>query len=75
MFNDDEKQEVQMQTLGEDYDNVYGYAQEHHTVELYMRLWKRHNRDVIRRGTPPTIKKLYSLPVLLGISVWGILIL
>ena len=57
-YSDDDNNNLVMQSIGQDYDNVYGYAQEHHTVELYMRLWKRHNNDVIENGTPPTIKKI-----------------
>ena len=56
-YSDKKSTNLQMQSIGEDYDNVYGYAQEHHTIELYMRLWKQHNDDVIANGTPPTIKK------------------
>ena len=57
-YSDEKSNNLQIQSIGEDYDNVYGYAQEHHTVELYMRLWKRHSDDVIANGTPPTIKKV-----------------
>ena len=56
-----------IQSIGADYDNVYGYAQEHHTLELYMRLWKRHNNDVIQKGTPPAIKKIIEL----SCSMWN----
>ena len=57
-YSNDDNSNLVMQSIEKNYDNVYGYAQEHHTVELYMRLWKRHNNDVIANGTPPTIKKI-----------------
>ena len=37
--------------LGEDYSPVYGYAQEHHTVEMWLRLWKEHTKDVMASMT------------------------
>ena len=47
-----------MPPIGNNYEYVYGYAQEHHTVELYMRLWKTHDIDVVRNGTPPPFSKI-----------------
>ena len=38
--------------LGEDYSPAYGYAQEHHTVEIWLRLWTEHTKNVIMNGTP-----------------------
>ena len=49
---------LKMPPIGNDYDYVYGYAQENHTVELYMRLWKTHDIDVVRIGTPPPFSKI-----------------
>ena len=74
LYSGDKKINLELPAIGNDYDVVYGYAQEHHTVELYMHLWKRHNDDVIANGTPPTIKKLYNLLVQHGTSVWVMLI-
>jgi hypothetical protein len=47
--------------IAPDGSRVYGYAVEHHTVELYMRLWKAHNDDVIAQGTPPPSARLLPL--------------
>ena len=38
--------------LGEDYSPAYGYAQEHHTVDIWLRLWTEHTKDVIMNVTP-----------------------
>ena len=38
--------------LGEDYSPAYGYAQEHHTVEIWLWLWTENTKDVIMNGTP-----------------------
>ena len=55
IFNENDNINLQLQTVSSDYDNMYEYDQEHHTLERYMRIWERHNHDVIQKGTPPTI--------------------
>ena len=47
LYQKGEDIEIQLQSIGNNYDNVYAYAQEHHTLELYMQLWKRFNDNVI----------------------------
>ena len=53
--------------LGEDYSPAYGYAQEHHTVEIWLRLWTEHTKDVIMNGTPASCRRLLDLPT----SLWN----
>lgn len=50
-------------SLGEDYTKQYGYACEHHTLELWLHLWRLHSKDVIENGTPPTCQRLAELLV------------
>ena len=53
--------------LGEDYSPAYGYAQEHHTVEIWLRLWTEHTKDVIMNVTPALCRRLLDLPT----SLWN----
>ncbi|GBG25309.1 Hypothetical Protein FCC1311_015262 [Hondaea fermentalgiana] len=53
--------------VGTDHSEVYGYARDHHTVELYLQLWRSHNEDIQRYGTPPPCSKL--LPQI--VSFWN----
>ncbi|GBG29978.1 Hypothetical Protein FCC1311_061982 [Hondaea fermentalgiana] len=45
--------------VGTDDSEVYGYARDHHTVEVYLQLWRSHNEDIQRYGTPPPCSKLF----------------
>ena len=53
--------------LGKDYSSAYGYAQEHHTVEIWLRLWTEHTKDVIMNGTPASCQRPLDLPT----SLWN----
>ena len=44
--------------LGKDYEQEYGYAIEHHTIELYIKLWRRHHFFIIDKGTPPPCRRM-----------------
>ena len=48
-------------SLGTDYSKAYGYAQDHHTLELYLYLWHAHNKDVVENGTPPPCRRLIDI--------------
>ena len=48
-------------SLGDDNSPVYGYAQEHHTVELWLNIWKEHTKNVQQYGTPPPCRRLLDL--------------
>ena len=50
--------ELNIESINNDYDTHYGYAQEHLTVELYIRLWKLLDKDIVKNGTPPLCRKL-----------------
>ena len=45
-------------SLGNDYCEYYGYAAEHHTVELWIRIWRAHWKDVQVNGVPPSCRRL-----------------
>jgi len=48
-------------SLGEDFSAAYGYAREHHTVELWLRLWCAYTKDVREKGTPRPVEKFVDL--------------
>ena len=48
-------------SLGDDNSPVYGYAQEHHTVKLWLNIWKEHAKNVQEYGTPPPCRRLLDL--------------
>mmetsp|Transcript_15982 Transcript_15982/g.35779 ORF Transcript_15982/g.35779 Transcript_15982/m.35779 type:complete len:490 (+) Transcript_15982:2002-3471(+) len=48
-------------SLGEDFSKAYGYAQEHHTLELWFYIWLAHKKDVENNGTPPTIRRIIDI--------------
>ena len=50
-------------SLGKDFSNAYGYAQKHHTLELYLQLWLTHFTDVMENGTPPSCRRLVDLTI------------
>ena len=54
-------------SLGTDYSKAYGYAQDHHTLELYLYLWHAHNKDVVENGTPPPCRRL----IYITFSYWN----
>lgn len=54
--------------LGNDRDvKIYGYALDHHTVELYLQLWRAHSYDAIVYGVSPPWQRV--LPMIA--SVWN----
>ena len=48
-------------SLGADNSKAYGYAQDHHTLELHLKLWVAHTNDVVQLGTPPPCRRLIDL--------------
>ena len=38
--------------LGDYYSSDYGYDQDHHTVEICLRLWREHTKVVKMNRTP-----------------------
>ena len=52
---------MDIESLGKDYGEEYGYAIEHHTVDLWLRLWVSHDFDVRNKGTPPPCKRLLDI--------------
>ena len=47
--------------LGDDYSVAYGYATEHHTLDVWLFLWCAYSRDVRENGTPPTFTRFVDL--------------
>ena len=47
---------LKLDSLGKDYEDEYGYAIRHHTVDLWLRLWMAHDYDVRTKGIPPPCK-------------------
>ena len=43
----------QIPSLEKDFCKAYGYAQEHHTFELYLQLWLVHFKDVMEMALHP----------------------
>ena len=58
-------------SLGEDYSNAYGYAQEHHTLELFLRIWVEYNKDLVNHGTPPSCKRIIDVATCLWNKCMG----
>ena len=46
---------------------MYGYAQEHRTIYLWLRLWHPHTKDISLHGTPPPCDKLVDIVT----SMWN----
>ena len=49
-------------SLGSDYSKAYGYAQDHHTLELNLLIWFAHTKDVLANGTPSDCRRFIDLP-------------
>ena len=58
-YNENASNEIP--SLGSDFSKSYGYAQEHHTLELYLRLWQAHSIDVMENGTPSKCRRIIDL--------------
>ncbi|KAL7459526.1 hypothetical protein ACHAWC_011246 [Mediolabrus comicus] len=54
-------------SLGQDYSDALGYAQEQHTVELFLKIWYSHNSDVMQHGTPTSCRRLIDMAT----SLWN----
>ena len=52
---------MNIESLGADYGDAYGYAIEHHSIDLWIRLWVSHDYDVRIKGTPPPCKRLLDI--------------
>ena len=48
-------------SIGQDFQCMYGYAQEHHTVDLWLHLWHAHAKDISLHETPPPCDKLVDI--------------
>ena len=71
MYSNDNVNDLKLPSVGKDNDLVYGYTQEHHTVELYMQFWKRHDLDVVKKRYSSTLfqnnqSNLFSLEQMHG---------
>ena len=53
---DDAESVCELPDLGSDFSNAYGYAQEHHTAELWLSMWRAHAEDAEKNGTPMTCR-------------------
>ena len=58
-------------SLGEDYSNAYGYAQEHHTLELWLQIWVAYNKDLFEHGTPTSCKRIIDVATCLWNKCMG----
>ena len=58
VYRNDDESSKSFGVLGEDLQPEYGYAIEQHTIELYIRLWKKHHFYVMENGTPPPCRRL-----------------
>ena len=48
-------------SLGNEYTKVYGYAQDHHTLELHLLLWRALYVDIMENGTPPPCRRFIDI--------------
>ena len=48
-------------SLRNDLSDNYGYAVDHHTLDLWLRMWNIHDYDVRKNGTPPPCKRILDL--------------
>ena len=62
---------VVLPELGEDYLFVYGYAQTHETLELWLDIWKAHNVNVRLNGTPPLARCFIDMPTMFWNTCMG----
>ena len=53
----DDESHAALPELGKDYSSVYGYAQTHETLELWLGIWKAHDANVRLNGIPPAARK------------------
>ena len=60
-YGDDAESVCELPDLGSDFSNAYGYVQEHHTAELWLRMWQAHAEDVEKNGSPTTYHRLIDL--------------
>jgi hypothetical protein len=60
----DDQSHAELPELGEDYSSVYGYAQTHETLELWLGIWKAHDADVRLNGTPPAARRFIDMPTM-----------
>ena len=52
---------MDVSSLGKDLLDNYGYAIDHHTINLWFRMWKLHDNDVRNNGTPPPCKRVLDI--------------
>ena len=57
--------------LGDEYSASYGYAQEHHIVNIWLRLWREHTKDIKTNGTPTSCWNLLDLAKTLWNKLMG----
>ena len=49
---------LSLDTLGKDYHDEYRYGVEHHTIDLWMRLWQQHDHAVRTKGCLPPLQDI-----------------
>ena len=52
---------MNLESLGKDHGEEYGYVIEHHTVDFWLHLQVSHDFDVCKKGTPPPCKRLLDI--------------
>eukprot|EP00986_Skeletonema_menzelii_P000633 scaffold176_cov69-Skeletonema_menzelii.AAC.1 len=70
-FAYDDESACEIPSLGEDYSYPYGYAQEHDTLELWLRIWVAYNKDLFKHGTPTSCKRLIDVATCLWNKFMG----
>ena len=70
-FAYDDESPREIFSLGEDYSPAYGYAQEHHTLELWLRIWVAYNKDLFEHGTPTWCRRLIDVATCLWNKCMG----
>jgi Pyruvate/2-oxoacid:ferredoxin oxidoreductase delta subunit len=66
-YSDDPEGIEYIPRIGCDLSTAYSYARDHHTVELWLEIWRCHNDDVISNGLPPPAQKILDI----GASSWN----
>ena len=63
----DSQAAAEIPELGEDYSLVYGYAQTHECLELWLNVWREFSNDAVKHGTAPKVRRFIDLPT----SFWN----
>ena len=72
MYGDVRECPTELPSVGDDHCVAYGYAEEHHPAEIWLRMALTHWRDIEENSTPETCHRSIDLSTSFGIRAWVI---